>query len=95
MIKTVTISISLLFAICAYAQKEDGQKLFNDAKCLACHNIEDFKDKKLHKVKSFKEMKGKVSACQIQNDVLWFDDEVHDVATYLNHEYYHFKILDE
>lgn len=93
MIKTVIIS--LLFSICAYAQKEDGQKLFYDAKCLACHNTSAFKDKKLSKVKSFKEMKAKVTACQIQNNVPWFDDEVHDVATYLNHEYYHFKISEE
>lgn len=92
MIKTVTIS--LLFAICAYAQIEDGHKLFNDSKCLECHNIEDFKDKKLSKVNSFKAMKGKVSACQIQNDAMWFDTDVHDVATYLNHEYYHFKQKD-
>ncbi len=95
MIKTFTISIALLLNVCAYAQKEDGKKLFNDATCLQCHNVEDFKDKTVSKVKSFKEMKGMVSACQTQNNALWFDDEVHDVATYLNYEYYHFKMLDE
>lgn len=35
-------------------------------------------------------MKDKVSVCQINNDVQWFDDEEHDVAKYLNQEYYHF-----
>lgn len=95
MIKTVAISIFLLLGVCVNAQIEDGKKLFYEAKCLACHNTEDFEDKKLSKAKSFKAMEGKVSACQIQNDVMWFDDEVHDVATYLNHEYYHFKILDQ
>lgn len=91
MIKIVAISIALLITSSAYAQKEDGKELFNDSKCLECHNITNFKNKNMHKVKSFKEMKGKVSACQIANDAHWFDDEVHDVATYLNHEYYHFK----
>ena len=95
MIKTVIISGYLLVAVCAYAQIEDGQQLFNDSKCLECHNIEDFKDKKTHKVKSFKSMKDKVLACQIENDAMWFDEDVHDVATYLNHEYYHFKATDE
>jgi len=36
-------------------------------------------------------MKSMVSACRNSNDEQWFDDEVHDVATYLNHEYYHYK----
>jgi len=91
MIKTVAVSISLLFAICAYAQEEDGKKLFYDAKCLECHNVADFKDKKLRKSKSFQAMEGMVSACQIQNNVMWFDEEVHGVARYLNREYYKFK----
>ena len=93
MIKTITITVSsvLLMLSSAHAQMENGKELFNDATCMECHNVEDFKDKNMHKVKSFNEMKGKVSACQIANDAQWFDDEVHDVATYLNHLYYHFK----
>lgn len=89
--KTITIAITLLVISSAYAQIEDGKELFNDSKCLECHNIEDFKDKNLHKAKSFKGMKDKVFACQFENGEQWFDDEVHDVATYLDHEYYHFK----
>ena len=92
MIRTITILITLLITSSAYAEMENGKELFNDSKCLECHNL---KDKNLHKVKSFSEMKGKVSACQIANDAHWFDDEVHDVATYLNHEYYHFKKKNE
>jgi len=95
MIKIVTISIALLLAISAYAQKEDGKELFNEATCLQCHNVEDFKDKDMHKAKSFKQMKDKVFACQIASDAHWFDDEVHDVSLYLNHEYYHFKKIEE
>lgn len=91
MIKIVSISIALLFATSVYAQKEDGKELFNEATCLQCHNIEDFKDKDMHKAKSFTQMKDKVFACQLANDTHWFDDEVHDVSLYLNHEYYHFK----
>lgn len=95
MIKIVTISIALLLATSVCAQKEDGQELFDEATCLQCHNIEDFKDKNRHKAKSFKQMKDKVFACQLANDTHWFDDEVHDVSLYLNHEYYHFKKTEE
>ena len=91
MFKITMIFITLFLVTSAYAQKEDGQELFKDSKCLECYNIEDFKDKNMQKAKSFKQMKDKVSACQIENDAQWFDDEVHDVASYLNHEYYHFK----
>jgi hypothetical protein len=58
---------------------------------MACHNSEDFKDKTISKSKTFEQMKEKVSACQINNDAQWFDDDEHDVAMYLNKEYYHFK----
>jgi hypothetical protein len=95
MTKTIIISGCLLASVCAFAQIEDGKQLFKDSTCLECHNVEDFKDKKLSKVKSFKSMKDKVLACQIENNAMWFDEDVHDVATYLNHEYYHFKTTNE
>ncbi len=95
MIKIVIISFTLLFATSVYAQKEDGKELFDEATCLQCHNIEDFKDKDMHKAKSFTQMKDKVFACQLANNTHWFDDEVHDVSLYLNHEYYHFKVKEE
>lgn len=95
MIKVVTIFIALLLATSAYAQKEDGKELFDEASCLQCHNTEDFKDKDTRKAKTFMQMKDKVFACQIANDAHWFDDDVHDVSLYLNHEYYHFKKKEE
>lgn len=85
------LAISVLFCICGYAEMMKGKQLFDKAQCMACHNVEDFKDKTIRKSKTFEQMKEKVSACQINNDAQWFDDDEHDVATYLNQEYYHFK----
>ncbi len=87
----MTTTVLLILSTSLYADKENGKVLFDNSKCLECHNIEDFKDKDLNKVKTFKEMKDQVFACSIANDAMWFDDEVYDVSTYLNHEYYHFK----
>jgi cytochrome c peroxidase len=86
----MTIAFIVFFCTCGYADMMKGKKLFDNAQCMTCHNVEDFKDKKIRKSKTFEEMKGMVSACQIQHDAQWFDDEEHDVARYLNQEYYHF-----
>lgn len=88
--KIMIIVLIIFFSSCAYADMRSGKKLFDNAQCMACHNVEDFKDKAISKSKTFAQMKDKVSACQINNDAQWFDDEEHDVAKYLNQEYYHF-----
>lgn len=85
----------MFFAVCGYAEMMKGQKLFDNAKCIECHNVEDFKDKTIRKSKTFAQMKDKVSACQINNDAQWFDDDEHDVAKYLNQEYYRFIQKEE
>lgn len=87
----VSIALTVVFCACGYAEMMKGKKLFDDAKCMECHNVGDFKDKKIRKSQTFDQMKGKVSACQIANDAQWFDEDEHEVAVYLNKKYYHFK----
>ncbi|HQS67208.1 MAG TPA: c-type cytochrome [Sulfuricurvum sp.] len=91
MTRFITIAFSVLFCTCGYADMTKGKKLFDNAKCMECHNVEDFKDKKIRKSKTFLQIQGRVSACQIENDAQWFDEDEHDVAVYLNKKYYHFK----
>ena len=89
--KITTIALTVFLCASGYADAIKGKKLFDDAKCMECHSVGDFKDKTIRKSKTFEQMKGKVSACQINNDAQWSDDEEHDVARYLNQEHYHFK----
>lgn len=84
----------MFFSTYGYADMKRGKQLFDNADCIACHNVEDFKDKTIRKSKTFEQMKDKVSACQIQNDAQWFDEDEDIVARYLNQEYFHF-ILKE
>lgn len=88
----IMIIMSIVF-VYTYGDEDriDGKKLFDDAKCMACHTVSDFNDKTIRKSKTFAQMKNKVSTCQIKNDVHWFDDEEEAVAKYLNQEFYHFK----
>lgn len=77
---------SLLYA----ADVENGKELFDEAKCMECHNKGDFKYNE-KKVKDMKILHQKVEACAINNDAGWFDDETEDVVHYLNKEHYKLK----
>lgn len=76
-----------LYANEAYA---NGEELFNEAKCMECHNREDFKQD-VKKVKDIKVLHQRVEACAINSDAGWFDDETQDVVHYLNKKHYKFE----
>lgn len=82
-----TLTIGLLFFSSINADVIQGKKLFTEASCLECHNLEDFSNKKT-KVKTFKSLHQRVEACTIVAEEEWFDDEVLDVAKYLNKDFY-------
>ena len=87
--KTSMLLAALLFSTAAFAGAEEGHELFEEAKCMECHNVEDFANSK--KVKTKKQLNGRVQGCQLNNDAGWFDEDTEDVATYLNDKYYHLK----
>ncbi len=88
-VKTAIITAGLLLATNAFAGAPEGHEMFDEAKCMECHNSEDFSNSK--KVKNFKTLEARVDACQRNTDAGWFDEDTNDVATYLNKEYYHLK----
>ena len=90
--KITTTSIllaSLLLSTTVFAGAEEGKAMFDEAKCMECHNSADFKNSK--KVKELHQLEAKIDACQRNTDAGWFDEDTHDVATYLNGKYYHLK----
>ncbi len=89
LIKVSLIAATLLFTTSVYGGAEEGKEMFNEAKCIECHNTSDFKNSK--KVHSFKQLEARVQACQLNSDAGWFDEDVTDVADYLNHDFYKFK----
>lgn len=72
-----------------YASSE-GKEFFDEAKCMECHTSKDF-TKGHSKAKNYKHVVTMVDACQINNNVGWFDEDIKEVSDYLNGEYYHFK----
>lgn len=79
----------LIMTTAAFGGVEEGKEMFNEAKCMECHNTSDFSNST--KVHSFKQLEDRVQACQLNSDAGWFDEDVTDVADYLNHDFYKFK----
>ena len=87
--KASLLIVGLLFSSAAFADAEEGKELFEEAKCMECHNSSDFDSSK--KVKNFHQLEGRVQACQLNTDAGWFDEDTHSVATYLNETHYKLK----
>lgn len=72
----------------AYAE-EDAAALYQE-NCTKCHNSEVF-TRADHKITSYDGLVRQVQRCELSLQLTWFDDEIKDVADYLNTHYYHFK----
>lgn len=62
-----------------------GKQLHDEANCLRCHAEQPYNPKKTD---TFEKLVNAVNFCNINLNTGWFDDEVLDVAAYLNQEYY-------
>lgn len=88
--------IALLLATPAQADVRRGAAL-HETHCTACHNklvdgdgtlLYTRGDRKIH---AFPALRTQVQRCQSSQRLQWRDEEVDDVAAYLNAAYYHFK----
>jgi len=58
--------------------------------CYGCHG-EDVYVREKRIVTSYPKLINRVQFCSLQRNLTWFDDDVENVAAYLNTEFYHFK----
>lgn len=71
------------------APSERGQEL-HEASCLQCHGSEIYtRDERL--VTSLDGLKRQVQRCESALGLTWFDEDIADVAAYLNHHFYQFE----
>ena len=74
-----------------FAQSElDGKKL-HDEYCVSCHTPEIY-TRKDRIVKNYRQLEERVRQCELSNELMWFDEEINAVITYLNNSFYHFDI---
>lgn len=90
------ISTAVIAAPFPKADAAAGGKLFNEAKCNACHaktfggDGSSVYTRADRRVKSADALIKQVRACVTQLNVQWFPDEEENVAAYLNQRYYKF-----
>lgn len=85
---------SLLLTSVAIAEEApdaaNGQKLFNESRCLECHGVDLFTSAN-RKVQNLAGLESMVRRCDANLSTNWFDDQILDVVEYLNKAYYKFE----
>ena len=93
MIKLVLVMMMTMLSLSAPVQAvdiENGKALHNE-NCLRCHDESKYtREKRL--VNSFYELRTRIRDCELMAEAAWFDEEIDDVAAYLNQAYYHFNL---
>jgi len=81
-----------LLSTIAFAASPDlsGGKSLLKEHCYGCHGEEIYVRKK-RIVTSYPKLVKRVRFCSLQRNLTWFDEDIDNVAAYLNQEFYHFK----
>jgi mono/diheme cytochrome c family protein len=97
--KEFTLSAVILIGVCALpamaADPANGRAL-HDPNCIACHealmegNADALYTRPDRLVGNFDALVKQVNRCQLTLGLQWFDEDISDVAHYLNQTYYKF-----
>jgi len=89
--KNLKPTIALLFLFTQpslQADNSDG-KAFHDASCVRCHSSDAY-TRDDAKIKTLPALGTQVRFCKDNLGLSWFDEDVSNVVTYLNKQYYKF-----
>jgi|APSaa5957512535_1039671.scaffolds.fasta_scaffold60202_2 hypothetical protein len=73
----------------SYASAPDSGELLHRENCQRCHQAEVY-TRPDRVVKNFPQLKQRVKQCELMNDLMWFEEEVDAVSSYLNRNFYLF-----
>jgi mono/diheme cytochrome c family protein len=77
-------------SVAAQAQPSENAKELYEENCLSCHGSEIFtRDGRM--VTSLDGLERQVQRCETALGLRWFDEDIKDVAAYLNHHFYQFE----
>jgi hypothetical protein len=88
----LTLSVSNVLA----ADLKRGKQL-HDQNCMSCHReimtgaANGIYTREQRRIENWPDLLKQVGRCNENLDLPWPDDEVHDVARYLNTKFYHFE----
>jgi mono/diheme cytochrome c family protein len=87
----MSITLCLLAAAPALpAANLDNGKALVDANCTSCHD-ERLYTRPDRRVTTLDGLNKQVRRCELSLGLKWFDEDIDDVAAYLNQTYYHLK----
>jgi cytochrome c553 len=87
----MTITVCLLAATSSLPAADlDNGKTLVDGNCTKCHD-ERVYTRPDRRVSTLDGLNKQVTRCEQSLGLKWFDDDITDVAAYLNKTYYHFK----
>ena len=85
-------SVLLLLPLSLFAYDEaNGKNLFDKQDCVSCHAVTKFYPRE-NKIKNYIDLFERVEMCAYGRDTSWDEDEIMDVTTYLNKNFYKFKV---
>jgi cytochrome c553 len=86
----ITVWLLSAAAAASAANPENGKALMAAANCTKCHD-ERVYTRADRRVTTLDGLTKQVRRCEQSLGLKWFDEEIDDVAAYLNQTYYHFK----
>jgi cytochrome c5 len=74
------------------AQAGDAErgKSLHDQQCTRCHDAAMY-TRPQSRIRDFAALRERVQQCELAAELMWFEEDVDDVAAYLNEAFYEFK----
>ena len=85
--KALLLLVGAVLARTAWAVDINHGKELVEANCFHCHDTSMY-TRPARKVKDFKGLEKRVRLCEQSLELQWFDEDIADVAAYLNQNYY-------
>jgi hypothetical protein len=73
----------------AAAGDADKGKTLHDLHCTRCHDSTMY-TRSQRTIENFTALRERVQQCELAAELMWFEEDVDDVAAWLNREFYHF-----
>ncbi|MDG6772984.1 hypothetical protein QCB45_01470 [Thiomicrorhabdus sp. ZW0627] len=85
----ITLSSSLMFFSSGLlAEPHPGKVLLDKGQCMKCHEAKPFDPQK---TKDYPQLVKAVNFCNVNLNTGFWDEEVEELADYLNQKYYHYE----
>ena len=85
-----TVLLTVSVTLPAGASDIEAGKQLVDSHCYKCHGTEVY-TRADRRVTSLPQLHSQVRRCELSLGLTWFDQDIENVADYLNKEYYRFK----